>query len=219
MLLLSASFSEMCYVNKRTVSLFVLSKRNKEQALSIVHKDLMKKKQQCTHLTRKEIKRNSKILRAKLLCTAYCTRKRTNIHSPPPIPPLLYVLRWLKPVQQTQSSPKDNTANVSTKKLLHLDWVSLHRTHECEILETTLNIKKAMWRQYKLTAQTGVWNKFHCSVHVLKAISWFTPFNYIQTLKIQISLGMLDMHFYSIYIFWKKPLNWVWHRRLGNIPN
>lgn len=34
---------------------------------------------------------------------------------------------------------------------------------------------------------TGVWSKSHCSVHVLKAILWFfTPLNYIQTLRIQI---------------------------------
>lgn len=89
-------------------------------------------------------------------------------------------------MQKTQSSPKDNTANAWTK-LLHLDWVSLHRTHECEILETTLNVKKAMWRQYKLPAARGgtaVRNKFHCSV--LKEILWFfTPLNYIQTFKIQ----------------------------------
>lgn len=79
--------------------------------MSTVHKLLMKKKQQCTHLTTKEIKRNSKILRVKLLCTAYCTRKRTNIPRPPSIPPLLHVLRCWKPVQKAQSSPKDNTAN------------------------------------------------------------------------------------------------------------
>lgn len=31
---------------------------------------------------------------------------------------------------------------------------------------------------------------------------------------------MLDMHFYSIYIYIeKKPLNWEWHSRLGNIQN
>lgn len=55
---------------------------------------------------------------------------------------------------------------------------------------------------------TGVWSKSHCSVHVLKAILWFfTPLNYIQTLRIQMFFsGMLDMHFYSIYILLKKAL-------------
>lgn len=47
----------------------------------------------------------------------------------------------------------------------------------------------------------------------------FTPLNYIQTLKIQIFSGMSDMHFYSIYKYWKKPLNWVLHSRLGKIKN
>lgn len=41
--------------------------------------------------------------------------KRTNIPRAPPAP-TVHVLCCLKTVQQTQSSPNDNTANASTKK-------------------------------------------------------------------------------------------------------
>lgn len=129
----------------------MLNKRKQTQVMSIIHKILMKKtktKWQCTHLTTKEMERNRKILWAKLLCTAYCTRKRKKNktkHPPssfsPSITPMSCTV-W-KLFRRNRAVPKI-TQPMLYQKLLHLDWVSLHRTHECEILETTLNIKKAM---------------------------------------------------------------------------
>lgn len=69
---------------------------------------------------------------------------------------------------------------------------------------------------------TGVWSKSHCSVHVLKAILWFfTPLNYIQTLRIQIFFFQecWTCIFTPFTYYRKKPLNWEWQSRLGNIQN
>lgn len=90
--------------------------------------------------------------------------------------------------------------------MLHLAWVSLPTAHKCEILETTLNGKKATQRRRRLPPPplpAGVWNQLHCADGLLKEIV-FTPLNYIQPFKIQIYLfssGMSDMHFYPIYIY------------------
>lgn len=48
---------------------------------------------------------------------------------------------------------------------------------------------------------TGVWIKSHCSVHVLKAILWFfTPLNYIQTLRIQIFFSRNVGHAFLLHL-------------------
>lgn len=94
--------------------------------------------------------------------------------------------------------------------MLHLAWVSLQRTHECEILETTLNVKKAMWRQYKLPAQPSAGSfEISSTVQFIKEILWFfTPLNYIQTLKIQIFSRNVGHAFLLHLHISKKPLNW-----------
>lgn len=171
------------------------------------------------------MKRNLKIWRAKLLCTAYCTRKRTNI----PGGSVLSIARVSRRRVPTLTQPtlERRTKQTNKKTMLHLAWVSLPPSWRPLWTE-----KKATWRRGRPPPpppppprQRGrggeVWNQLHCSDGVLKEIV-FTPLNYIQTFKIQIYLfssGMSDMHFYSIYIYWEKPLNWEWHSRLGKIQN
>lgn len=146
--------------------------KNKEaQTISTVHKDLMKKNSNVPINNRNE-RENVRFREPSSYVQHIALEKRTNILSSL-FPPSLHVLCCPKTLQQTQSSPNDNTANALTTKLLHLAWVSLQTTHECEILETTLNIKKAMRRQCKRHARTVQESDIRCSVHVLKEILWF----------------------------------------------
>lgn len=149
----------------------MFNRKKKAQDVLVVHKDLMEKKQQCTHLTTTEIKRNGKIWRAKLLYTAYCTRKRTNVPSSLFSPSLA--------CQRTQSSPNDNTAKVltkhKTKKINATSGLGL-TSNRTWILETTLNVKKATRRRRRLPPRGSeisftvqmVYQKRYCSFHSIK---------------------------------------------------
>lgn len=180
----------------------------------------------------KKWRRSCIISRAKLLCTAYCTRKKEQTS------PVLRSLRgsvscavWkicssrhraVPTTTQPMLRRRENETKEKkpkTKRNCYI-WPGSHfkRHRECEILETTLNVKRKATRRRR-----ELWNRSHCSVRVFKEIFVVsTPFKlHSNPLRYRFFFlfppGMSDMHFYSIYIYRKKPLNREWRSRVGNI--
>lgn len=134
----------------------------------------------------KKWRRSCIISRAKLLCTAYCTRKKEQTS------PVLRSLRgsvscavWkirssrhravpttTQPMLRRRENETKGKKN-KTKRNCYI-WPGSHfKWHrECEILETTLNVKRKATRRRR-----ELWNRSHCSVRVFKEIFVvFTPF-------------------------------------------